>query len=659
MSARVVIVDDSLTVRMDLAEAFGESGFDVVLCSTAAEARAAFHEPPALVVLDVVLPDGDGLTLLAELRAKQGFERVRVILLSSETDVADRIRGLTQGADEYIAKPYDANYVVARAAELQRRDPAQRDDAVTILVIDDSLTYREELGEKLVEAGYRPVLTSSPKEGLRRAADVRPSAIIVDGVMPEMDGTSVVRRIRLDPGLSATPCVLLTGTEGAADEVVALDAGADAYVRKGDGTDVILARLAAVLRTAEDSRVRSRTTSLMGPKRILVIDDNVVYLEHVDRQLRDEGYEVVKATSGEAALDLLAVERVDCILLDLLIPGMSGAETCARIKASPQMRNLPLVMLTGREDPAALVEGMNAGADDFVSKSEKFEVIKARVRAQLRRKQFEDETRRVREEFLQKDAETRAARQQAEAHAALLRELEQKNRDLELLNAELQMFAYAVSHDLRQPLRAMDGFSQVLLEDYAAGLDDRGRHYLGRVRAAAQRMGELVEGLLVLSRVTRKELTHTPLRIDTLALRVVERLRDTEPERIVEVRVAEEMHAYGDPMLVESILENLLGNAWKFTTGRVPAIIDVGTTDGDVFFVRDNGAGFRMDYAHKLFAPFQRLHSDKEFPGTGMGLATTQRIIRRHGGRIWAESEPGNGAAFFFTLSADERGRGQ
>jgi light-regulated signal transduction histidine kinase (bacteriophytochrome) len=312
-------------------------------------------------------------------------------------------------------------------------------------------------------------------------------------------------------------------------------------------------------------------------------------------------------------------------------------------------------MLTALEEPAAVIEGMNAGADDYVAKSVDFDVIKARLRAQLRRKQFEDENRRVREEVLKKNAEANAARELAEARAVLLQQLEARNLDLEILNRELKMFAYSVSHDLRQPLRSMDGFSKVLLDKYGDHLDDKGRHYLERIRTGAQRMGELIDGLLVLSHVSRKKLHHEPLRLDALAHAVVGRLKDSEPHREVEIDVADPIEAFGDKQLVESVLENLLGNAWKFSSGRSPARISVGVNVERgvcTYFVRDNGAGFKMDYVDKLFAPFQRLHSDNEFPGTGIGLATTQRIVHRHGGRIWAEGRPGEGATIYFTLAA-------
>jgi light-regulated signal transduction histidine kinase (bacteriophytochrome) len=308
-------------------------------------------------------------------------------------------------------------------------------------------------------------------------------------------------------------------------------------------------------------------------------------------------------------------------------------------------------MLTALDDPDAMIQGMNAGADDYVSKAVDFETIRARLRAQLRRKQFEDENRQVREEIVRTNAEARAARQTAEERAVLLRQLAAKNRELGLVNKELQMFAYSVSHDLRQPLRSMDGFSKVLLETYGDQLDQGGRHYLERVRAGAQRMGQLIDGLLLLSRVTRQELRLVPLRLDVLAGQVLERLREADPSREVELEVATPLAARGDEHLVESMFENLLGNAWKFTSGRSPARIEVGASAEDGhFFVKDNGAGFKMEYADKLFTPFQRLHAASEFAGTGIGLATTQRIVHRHGGRIWAESEPDRGATFYFTL---------
>ena len=232
-------------------------------------------------------------------------------------------------------------------------------------------------------------------------------------------------------------------------------------------------------------------------------------------------------------------------------------------------------------------------------------------------------------------------------------ELHRKNEELALVNRELEAFSFSVSHDLRAPLRSLDGFSRALLEEHADALGATGRDYLVRVRRNAQRMGRLIDDMLALSRVSRAELRVGRVDLGRLATEVVERLREAEPGRRVELHVAPGLEARGDARLLEVALENLLGNAWKFTSRADPARIEFGATGSGadrVFFVRDNGAGFDMASLDKLFRPFSRLHGPDEFPGTGVGLATVQRIVHRHGGRIWAEAEPGRGATFSFTL---------
>ncbi len=225
-----------------------------------------------------------------------------------------------------------------------------------------------------------------------------------------------------------------------------------------------------------------------------------------------------------------------------------------------------------------------------------------------------------------------------------------RTRELREANRELEAFASSVSHDLRAPLRAIDGFSALLLERDGARLDDAGRGYLVRVRNAAGRMGELIEALLKLARFGRMELRRERLDLSIIAAEVAADLRAAEPGHEVEVKIAPQLVASGDPVLVRSMLQNLLGNAWKFSRGRIDARIEVGREDDGSFFVRDNGSGFEQKYADKLFRPFQRLHSEAEFAGDGIGLASVKRIVERHGGAIRAEGAPGHGATFWFTL---------
>lgn len=658
INRRVLIVDDSLTVRMDLSEVFEDSGFEVVLSASLEAARAEFAAREFdLLILDLVLPDGDGLGLLAEIRRKKETESLPVLLLSTKAEVADRLSGLWRGADDYVGKPYSAAKILERAKQLTERG-RQR---TLVLVVDDSLTYREQLGEALEAAGFQPLLAENGGDGLEKAAQAAPAAAIVDGLMPDMHGSEVIRRLRLDPGLRALPCLLLTGTTGAASEIEALEAGADAFVRKDQSVERVIARLRALLRTASET-TRRLPGAALGPERILAIDDSVTYLGALSDRLRQEGYDVVMARGGEEALALLANQPVHAILLDLIMPGLSGIDTCRRVKSRPATRDIPLIFMTAHDGPTAMVDGLEAGADDYVAKDANLEVLVARLRAQLRRRRFEEEHRQIHAELLSKEAETRAAQEVAAAKAKLLEQLEAKNalleasaRELKFLNSELERFAYSVSHDLRQPLRTLEGFSRVLVERSGDVLDEKGRHYLGRIRKGAQRMGVMIDGLLRLSQVTRVELNAAPVRLDLLASEVALALRDGEPDRKVEVVIEEDLACAGDPALLECLLENLLGNAWKFTANTSQARIEVGSHTAEtgelVFHVRDNGAGFDMRYAEKLFGPFQRLHSAQEFEGTGVGLATVQRIVHRHGGRVWADSFPNEGATFCFTLT--------
>jgi two-component system NtrC family sensor kinase len=650
----VLIVDDSLTVRMDLANAFTAAGFQPLVCATAGEARELLARCAVnVIVLDVLLPDANGVDLLNEIRSAPAGSAISVVMLSSEADVKDRIRGLTTGADEYVGKPYDAGYLVAKVEELVRtRRPA---DITTILVIDDSLTFRQVLRDAFTAAGHVVLEAATGEEGLRVAGARRPDAIVVDGVLPGIDGATVIRHLRLDVALRDVPCLLLTASAGTHAELQALDAGADAFVRKEEDLDVILARLVAMLRRSP-ARPQGvdETKSLGGLKKILAVDDSLTYLHSLGDALKEEGYDVILARSGEEALELLAVQAVDCILLDLLMPGLSGQETCERIKAAPMVRDIPLIMLTAVDDREAMIQGLGAGADDYIPKSSELLVLKARVRVQIRRKQFEDENRRIREELLRKEleaVEARAARELAETKAVLVDELERKNR-------ELEAFSYSVSHDLRAPLRAIDGFSRIVLENSGGTLDAKGREYLQRVCAAAQRMGDLINDLLELSRVGRADLHRRPVDLSDVARHVVAELRKRS-DREVEVVIEGGLLADADRRLMQIALENLFGNSWKFTASAAVPKVEFGRTpngDTTTYFLRDNGAGFDMAHAEKLFRPFQRLHTDAEFPGTGIGLATVYRIVDRHGGRVWAESAPGCGATFYFTVPSARYG---
>jgi two-component system NtrC family sensor kinase len=679
----VLIVDDSLTVRKHLEEAFDAAGFTTTICDTVGGARRALAQTQfSLVLLDVILPDGDGVELLREIKQTAATSKVSVILLSSEAEVRDRVRGLKTGADEYVGKPYDASYLIARTRELIGSDAAvEPPSAPVVLVIDDSPTFREGLRAELEASGYIVVTAATGEEGLRTAVGLMPGAVIVDSIMTGIDGATVIRRMRQDAVLRRTPCLLLTASEDRSNEVRALDAGADAYVRKEDELPVILARLGAMLRSASGTSATAHTSSsFLGPKKILAVDDSATYLQELASQLRDENYDVVLARSGEEALELLAVQSVDCVLLDLDMPTMSGQETCRRIKATAQWRAIPLLILTARDNQDAMVESLNAGADDYVPKSSDFEILKARLRAQLRRKQFEEESGTIREQALQnelKAAETRAARALAETREALLAEVQKKNTELLRAQVELEQknlkieaanrlkteFLANMSHELRTPLNSIIGFTEVLFDEKFGALNERQRRYLGNVHQSGRHLLGLINDLLDQSKIEagRLEVTRercAPRHLTHEAVITVQPMADAKKITItIDAKEGPRLpFVAGDMTRFRQVIYNLLANAIKFTPigGRVDIRSEL-TADGRHVrtTVTDTGPGIAADDISRLFTPFTQLDSTREFhvSGTGLGLALSKNLVELMGGRIGVESVAGRGATFFVELS--------
>jgi two-component system NtrC family sensor kinase len=651
----VLILDDSLTVRMDLVEAFTTAGWAAVPCATAAQAWEflAGSVVVDVLVLDVLLPDADGVDVLRTLRTDPATKTLPVLMLSSEAQVKDRIRGLQTGADEYVGKPYDSAYLVARAEELVRARGGEVVGASTgrqrILVIDDSATVRQMMLEALEGAGYEVLPAGSGLEGLRLAAGSQVDAVVVDGGLPDIDGATVIRRLRLDATLRGLPCLLLTDSEDVSAELGALDAGADAFVRKGADPSVVLAKLSAALRRASTGTPVLDTASLLGPKKILAIGGDAVLLASLADRVRGEGYDVVPAPSGEEALELLTFQPADCILLQLTGQDESVLPMCRRIKSAPGVRDVPLVLIGFDAHPNAMIEALAAGADDYVLATGDVQVLAARIRAQLRRRQLQDEHRLLRETLLRQQieaTEARAVAEIAQTKAAMVEELERKN-------LELEAFSYSVSHDLRAPLRTVDGFVRVLSESLSEHLDEDGTRYVSRIRGEVTRMNEMIDDLLELSRVGRAQLRRGDVDLAALAGVILADLAAGAPERHVTVVIEADLRASADPRLIRNVFENLLGNAWKFTAKTVEATVEVGSEQGErgrVYFIKDNGNGFDMARADRLFGAFQRFHSQSDFPGTGIGLATVHRIVDRHGGQVWAEAEVGRGATFRFTL---------
>jgi signal transduction histidine kinase len=378
--------------------------------------------------------------------------------------------------------------------------------------------------------------------------------------------------------------------------------------------------------------------------RLLVVDDEAAQVQALCHTLEDEGYSVKGFTSAAAALAALQAGAFDIVLTDLTMPGIDGIAFLNAARATDPA--LVGIVMTGHGTIATAVEAMKAGALDYILKPFDLRVILrvlARTQAMLRLRR-----------------ENAALLERLSARTV---ELEAANRDLSVANRELEAFSYSVSHDLRSPLRTIDGLLRVVHEDFADTIPPEARRHLETVAAQASRMSELTEDLLRLARLGREPLSKHPVDIRGLVLEVVEELRAAESARQLEIRIGELPPAEADPSLLRQVWVNLVANALKFTRRRESALIEIsgaeragagaripGEAEHKLYSIRDNGAGFDPRRAERLFGIFQRLHAAKDFEGTGVGLSLARRIVERHGGSIWAESEPDRGAAFHFTL---------
>lgn len=402
--------------------------------------------------------------------------------------------------------------------------------------------------------------------------------------------------------------------------------------------------------------------------KVLIVEDMKRDRDVLCYNFKGRGHDVIEAANGEEALALAAEHLPDLIVSDALMPVMDGFQLLMKIKQDPRLASIPFVfysaVYTGdQEEELALSLGARAfivkpkDPDEFWHELDVVLLASNLPAAEELPPPVETE------EFLTSYSHIVATRLEEK-----VRELEQTKAEIEHrvaertaelaeANRELEIYNAAISHDLRAPLGWISGFAKILYEDCAEKLDDKDKQNLERIMRGCRQMSAMVDALHDLSQLSRGEILRQETDLTRLAGEIATRLKGEEPERRVTVRIADGLIALCDARLMLSVLENLLQNAWKFTKDRADAVIEFGSTcqGGElVFFVRDNGAGFDMRYADKLFAPFGRLHHVEDFPGTGMGLATVSRIIQRHGGKIWAEGNPGEGAVFYFTIPQSE-----
>ena len=415
---------------------------------------------------------------------------------------------------------------------------------------------------------------------------------------------------------------------------------------------------------------------------VLVAEDSPTQAELLRQALTDEGYAVTVAGHGVKALEAARANRPSVIVTDVVMPDMDGYQLCRAVKADPGLRDVPVMIVTSLNQIDDIVMALESGADNFIRKPFDPRALLARLDFLLANRKLRshsklqfgieitlggrkhlitaereqilvllfssyDEALHANEELRDRQREVQSLNLQLAARAVQLEEA----------NEQLRAFSHTVSHDLRSPLASIGGFSSVLLHKYAAALDDKGLRYLTAIRQETERMMRIVEDVLYLANIDRSRVQRTHVDLAAIARETIEALQDGHPERRVRFECVAHAHAYCDERLARIALANLLGNAWKFTGRRDDACIAFDVQPDEhgqpVYVVGDNGAGFDMAYAHRLFKPFERLHRSDEFEGFGVGLATVQRIVALHQGKIRAESAPGKGARFYFTLGRE------
>jgi signal transduction histidine kinase len=411
---------------------------------------------------------------------------------------------------------------------------------------------------------------------------------------------------------------------------------------------------------------------------ILIVEDSPVQAELLCRALEGEGYTVIAAANGAEAIRLAQANPPAAVVSDINMPVMDGYAMCEAIRRDAALKHTPVILLTMLSDPRDVIRGLNAGADAYVTKPYNIPSLVARIASLLTYSTVAPATTREGKVEVRLAGETHlvdaygprmlnllvstyenAVLQNRELQATqqaldeVNQHLARRAKELEAANKELESFGYSVSHDLAAPLRSIDYFSKALLERCANTLGKNEKSYVHEIRSSVLHMGQLIEDMLQLARVARSACEWQDADLTKIATDVADRLRLNEPGRQVEFRIQAGLSAKADARLLRQVFENLLGNAWKFTGSHACATIEVGavvTGGKTTYFVRDDGAGFEMASQEKLFVPFQRLHGQSEFPGTGIGLAIVQRIVQRHGGTVWAEGQVEHGASFFFTL---------
>jgi PAS domain S-box-containing protein len=494
-----------------------------------------------------------------------------------------------------------------------------------VLIVEDDDNMRRTL-ELLLSADCQVESVADGRAALAAAARQVPDLVLSDLIIPGMDGFALLHELRADPRTRLVPIIAISGLDQEEARIRALESGANDFLIKPFSERELRARVGTQL---EMARLRREALQLQSEERFRLLVEAI--RDYAIYRLDTEG----RIVSWNAAAETIYGYREEEILgrsLSIFHPPESDWSVGDALQRAVAEGRLEDEDWRVRRDASRF--WANTVLTPIRDEADRLLGFAKITRDLTERKRAEEEI--------------------AHLNTDLERRVRARTEELEAANAELQAFSYSVSHDLRAPLRGIDGFSHALMEDCKEQLPPAAADHLRRIVAATRKMSDLIDGLLDLSRVGRAEMRWQDVDLSGMARQVAEGLQRSDPRRRVQWLIADGLRASGDPRLLRVVLDNLIGNAWKFTGRRETARIQVGLrTNGErAYFVADDGAGFDMAYAGKLFGAFQRLHSEREFEGTGIGLATVRRVVNRHGGRIWAEAEAGRGATFLFTLGA-------
>ncbi|MGD9367414.1 MAG: response regulator [Desulfobacteraceae bacterium] len=715
---KILIVDDQPEDIWPLSQHL-QPGFDVLCVTSGKEAlEIAFSENrPDLIMLDIMMPDMDGYEVCEKLKSDASTREIPIIFLTGKTADPEQVKGLGLGAQDYVTKPFSLPVVMARVKsvlnlkkemnrrlllkaqlealnlqlehqvrqkqrelEAAREALKQYEDKWSrlfkeegaakapkhILVVDDNPENVHILANNL-QSQHEVICTTSGKEALEIAfSDDRPDIILLDIMMPDMDGFEVCSRLKANAETWSIPVIFITALGQEVDETRGLNLGAVDFITKPFSIPVARARIEAHLRLKEemDSRITlARKLEELNKNLEARIQKKAVALEQAHEELKtsESKYRGIYENAIEGIFQTTPEGRF-----------LDASPSLARSLGYDSPGELVATVTDAAHQPFLRPQDQKIVWQALDQKGELFgfetqfkkkngEVVWVMISAKAVRDK-NDELH-----YFQGFVVDITERKRAEEEIRRLnQELEQRVVDrtvqLEAANKELEAFSFSVSHDLRAPLRHIVGFLELLQKKSAVALDEQGQHYMDVISESTRKMGQLIEDLLSFSRMGRQALSRQAVDLKTLVGEVIDELGPEAAGRTISWHVGDLPMVTGDRALLRIVLVNLISNALKFTRPREQAEIEIGCTPGrknETFvFVRDNGVGFDMNYADKLFGVFQRLHQADEFEGTGIGLATVRRIIARHGGRTWAEGKPDHGAAFYFALPHTLQGGG-